>query len=125
MKNKKTQLPPTPIELYHKLHFHATKEWLNDETRIQYENILQMKEDESAETCQSASTDEMALKNKVTALEEEVQENKEKVKQSEEKCKKMLQFMISKFPDSQKILCPPDKQGFHAYDDMTNILDEE
>nr|KAJ0192818.1 hypothetical protein LSAT_V11C800435250 [Lactuca sativa] len=180
LKNKETQLPPTPIELYHKLHFHPTKEWLNDETRIQYENILQMKEDEctklvsagisitpemeyeiekkavktvcarhktllsgweassgpimrkkdlhilsAAEPSQSASTDEMALKNKVTALEEEVRENKEKVKQSEEKCEKMLQFMISKFPDSQNILCPPDKEGFRASDDMPNISDEE
>ncbi|CAH1413323.1 unnamed protein product [Lactuca virosa] len=149
MKNKETQLPPTPIKLYHKLHFHPTKEWLNDETRIQYENILQMKEDEctklvsagassgpimrkkdlhilsAAEPSQSASTDEMALKNKVTALEEEIRENKEKVKQSEEKCEKMLQFMISKFPDSQNILCPPDKEGFRAYDDMTNTSDEE
>ncbi|CAI9276983.1 unnamed protein product [Lactuca saligna] len=180
MKNKETQLPPTPIELYHKLHFHPTKEWLNDETRIQYENILQMKEDEctklvsagisitpemeyeiekkvvktvcarhktllsrweassgpimrkkdlhilsAAEPSQSASTDEMALKNKVTALEEEVRENKEKVKQSEEKCEKMLQFMISKFPYSQNILCLPDKEGFRASDDMPNISDEE
>nr|KAJ0192870.1 hypothetical protein LSAT_V11C800438710 [Lactuca sativa] len=180
MKNKKTQLPPTPIKLYHKLHFHPTKERLNDETHIQYENILQMKEDEctklvstgisitpemeyeiekkviktvcakhktllsrwkassgpimrkkdlhilsTTEPSQLASTNEMALKNKVTALEEEVRENKEKVKQSEEKCEKMLQFMISKFPDSQNILCSPDKEVFHAYDDMTNISDEE
>ncbi|CAH1415491.1 unnamed protein product [Lactuca virosa] len=161
---QRDSIAPTPIELYHKLHFHPTKEWLNDETHIQYENILQMKEDEctklvsagisitpemeydiekkavkivsakhktllsrweassgpimrkkdlhilsAAETAQSAATDEVALKSKVTALEEEVQENKDKVKQNEEKCETMLQFMILKFPDSQNILCPPDK----------------
>ncbi|CAH1445246.1 unnamed protein product [Lactuca virosa] len=131
MKNKETQLPPTPIELYHKLHFHPTKEWLNDETRIQYASSgpIMRKKDlhilSAAEPSQSASMDEMALKNKVTALEEEIRENKEKVKQSEEKCEKMLQFMISKFPDSQNILCPPDKEGFRAYDDMINTSDEE
>ncbi|KAI3691561.1 hypothetical protein L2E82_49926 [Cichorium intybus] len=36
MTNKETQLPPSPIELYHKLHFHPTKEWINDESHIQY-----------------------------------------------------------------------------------------
>nr|KAJ0213824.1 hypothetical protein LSAT_V11C400180260 [Lactuca sativa] len=40
--------PPSPIELYHKLHFHPIKEWINDESRIQYENILQLKEEECA-----------------------------------------------------------------------------
>ena len=54
----------------------------------------------TAETSQSASKDEEDMKSKIVALEEEVRINEQKVKQSEEKCEKMLQFIISKFPDS-------------------------
>ncbi|CAH1420912.1 unnamed protein product [Lactuca virosa] len=48
MTNKETEMPPSPIELYHKFHFHPIKKWINDESRIQYENILQLKEEECA-----------------------------------------------------------------------------
>ncbi|CAI9299780.1 unnamed protein product [Lactuca saligna] len=179
MTNKETQMPPSPIELYHKLHFDPIKKWINDESRIQYENILQLKEEEcaklvsagtsitqeteydiekkvikticakhktlqsgweassgpvmrkkdihllsTAETSQSASKDEEDMKSKIVALEEEVRINEQKVKQSEEKCEKMLQFIISKFPDSQNILCPPDEDEARAYDDITDLSEQ-
>ncbi|CAH1413616.1 unnamed protein product [Lactuca virosa] len=76
----------------------------------------------TAETSQSASKDEEDMKSKIVALEEEVRINEQKVKQSEEKCEKMFQFIISKFPDSQNILCPPDEDEARAYDDITDLL---
>ncbi|CAH1426986.1 unnamed protein product [Lactuca virosa] len=103
MTNKETRIPPSPIELYHKLHFHPIKKWINDESHIQYENILQLKEEEYAKlvstgtsitqemeydiekkvikkTSQPASKDEEDMKSKIVALEEEVQINEQKVK---------------------------------------------
>ncbi|CAH1413614.1 unnamed protein product [Lactuca virosa] len=76
----------------------------------------------TAETSQSASKDEEDMKSKIVALEEEVRINEQKVKQSEEKCEKMFQFIISKFPDSQNILCPPDEDEARAYNDITDLL---
>lgn len=58
------------------------------------------------------------MKTQVVALEDEIQENKAKVKQGEEKYEKMLQFMISKFTDSQNILCLHDKDGVSVHDDI-------
>ncbi|CAH1413615.1 unnamed protein product [Lactuca virosa] len=40
MTNKETEMPPSPIELYHKLHFHPIKKWINDESRIQYVRMI-------------------------------------------------------------------------------------
>ncbi|KAJ0570463.1 hypothetical protein HanHA300_Chr05g0178271 [Helianthus annuus] len=38
-------MPPSPLELYHKLHFNATKQgWLNENSRIKYENIIKHKQ---------------------------------------------------------------------------------
>lgn len=51
---------------------------------------------------QSTSKDEKDLKSQVAAPEEELWENEEKVKQGDENYEKMLQFKISKFPNSQK-----------------------
>ncbi|CAH1423778.1 unnamed protein product [Lactuca virosa] len=172
MTNKETQMPPSPIELYHKLHFDPIKKWINDESRIQYEeecaklvsagtSITQEMEYDiekkvikticakhktlqsgweassgpvmrkkdihllsTAETSQSASKDEEDMKSKIVALEEEVRINEQKVKQSEEKCEKMFQFIISKFPDSQNILCPPDEDEARAYDDITDLSEQ-
>ncbi|KAF5816032.1 hypothetical protein HanXRQr2_Chr03g0129851 [Helianthus annuus] len=43
--NPETQMPPSPLELYHKLHFNATKQgWLNENSRIEYENIIAHKQ---------------------------------------------------------------------------------
>ncbi|MFS7929356.1 putative transposase, Ptta/En/Spm, plant [Helianthus anomalus] len=45
MINPETQMPPSPLELYHKLHFNATKQgWLNENSRIEYENIIEHKQ---------------------------------------------------------------------------------
>ncbi|KAL4577457.1 hypothetical protein LXL04_013566 [Taraxacum kok-saghyz] len=52
--DKNTQLQPNPIKLYHKLHF-KTK-WINDESRIEYENIVKMKEDECAKLVSAGTT---------------------------------------------------------------------
>ncbi|MFS7954915.1 hypothetical protein Hanom_Chr07g00636271 [Helianthus anomalus] len=39
--NPETQMPPSPLELYHKLHFNATKQgWLNENSRIEYVSIF-------------------------------------------------------------------------------------
>ncbi|KAL4583268.1 hypothetical protein LXL04_007836 [Taraxacum kok-saghyz] len=54
MTNKETQLPPYPIELYHKLHY-KTK-WINDESRIEYENIVKTKEEECAKLVSAGTT---------------------------------------------------------------------
>ncbi|MFS8026839.1 putative transposase, Ptta/En/Spm, plant [Helianthus anomalus] len=41
MINPETQMPPSPLELYHKLHFNATKQgWLNENSRIEYVSIF-------------------------------------------------------------------------------------
>ncbi|KAK1423381.1 hypothetical protein QVD17_18683 [Tagetes erecta] len=46
MTNHETQVQPTPLELYHKLHFNAKKQdWENDDERIQYENIIRHKDE--------------------------------------------------------------------------------
>ncbi|CAI9263152.1 unnamed protein product [Lactuca saligna] len=78
----------------------------------------------TAETSQSTSKDEEDMKSKVVALEEEVRINEQKVKQSEEKCEKMFQFIFSKFPNSQNILCPPDEDEARAYDDITDLSEQ-
>ncbi|MFS7966175.1 putative transposase, Ptta/En/Spm, plant [Helianthus anomalus] len=45
MINPETQIPPSPLEVYHKLHFNATKQgWLNENSRIEYENIIEHKQ---------------------------------------------------------------------------------
>ncbi|KAL4554936.1 hypothetical protein LXL04_037545 [Taraxacum kok-saghyz] len=54
MTDKNTQLQPNPIKLYHKLHF-KTK-WINDESRIEYENIVKMKDDECAKLVSAGTT---------------------------------------------------------------------
>ncbi|MFS7942992.1 hypothetical protein Hanom_Chr06g00495011 [Helianthus anomalus] len=38
-------MPTSPLEVYHKLHFNATKQgWLNENSRIEYENIIEHKQ---------------------------------------------------------------------------------
>ncbi|KAL4561611.1 hypothetical protein LXL04_033781 [Taraxacum kok-saghyz] len=54
MTDKNTQLQPNPIKLYHKLHF-KTK-WINEESRIEYENIVKMKDDECAKLVSAGIT---------------------------------------------------------------------
>ncbi|XP_076956530.1 uncharacterized protein LOC143631762 [Bidens hawaiensis] len=45
MTNPETQIPPSPLEVYHKLHYNGAKQgWLNDESRVEYENIIQHKQ---------------------------------------------------------------------------------
>ncbi|XP_076928123.1 uncharacterized protein LOC143591967 [Bidens hawaiensis] len=40
-----THMPPSPLELYHKMHYNAAKQgWLNDSSRLEYENITQHKQ---------------------------------------------------------------------------------
>ncbi|MFS7916173.1 hypothetical protein Hanom_Chr02g00174001 [Helianthus anomalus] len=34
--NRETQTPPSPFEVYYKLHYNAKKGWLNDEAKIEY-----------------------------------------------------------------------------------------
>ncbi|KAJ0892886.1 hypothetical protein HanPSC8_Chr09g0371261 [Helianthus annuus] len=41
MINPETQMPPSPLELYHKLHFNATEQgWLNENSHIEYVSIF-------------------------------------------------------------------------------------
>ncbi|MFS8018770.1 putative transposase, Ptta/En/Spm, plant [Helianthus anomalus] len=41
MINPETQMPPSPLEVYHKLYFNATKQgWLNENSRIEYVSIF-------------------------------------------------------------------------------------
>ncbi|XP_076886338.1 uncharacterized protein LOC143536171 [Bidens hawaiensis] len=43
--NPETHMPPSPLELYHKMHYNAAKQgWLNDSSRLEYENIIQHKQ---------------------------------------------------------------------------------
>ncbi|KAL8210937.1 hypothetical protein R6Q57_005374 [Mikania cordata] len=63
MINPKTQMPPSPLQVYYKLHFNAKKQgWLNDHARIEYENIIEHKK---------AAVNELTLKGTVitTAIE--------------------------------------------------------
>ncbi|KAJ0715163.1 putative transposase, Ptta/En/Spm, plant [Helianthus annuus] len=48
-KNPETQLPPSPLEVYYKLHYNANKKgWLNEDSRIVYDNICKQKEEAMA-----------------------------------------------------------------------------
>ncbi|KAL4573791.1 hypothetical protein LXL04_020608 [Taraxacum kok-saghyz] len=112
MTNKETQLPPYPIELYHKLRY-KTK-WINHESRIEYENIVKTKEEEcaklvsagttitpemeyeieqnavtivSAKSSQSVSKDEEDWKSKYLELEEEQRSTKDELRIYQEKVK--------------------------------------
>lgn len=39
--NPETQMPPSPLEIYHKLHFNAQKKgWQNEEARVEYVSYL-------------------------------------------------------------------------------------
>ncbi|XP_076917453.1 uncharacterized protein LOC143577528 [Bidens hawaiensis] len=43
--NPETHMPPSPLQLYHKMHYNAAKQgWLNDDSRLAYENIIQHKQ---------------------------------------------------------------------------------
>ncbi|KAK9053684.1 hypothetical protein SSX86_024758 [Deinandra increscens subsp. villosa] len=47
--NPETQMPPSPLEMYYRLHYKADKQgWLNDQSRIDYENIVKKKETDMA-----------------------------------------------------------------------------
>ncbi|KAL8253907.1 hypothetical protein R6Q59_032128 [Mikania micrantha] len=55
--NKETQLPPSPLEVCHKLHFNAKKhEWLNDYARVEYENILNHKKEAMTKLASEVTT---------------------------------------------------------------------
>ncbi|KAL8265410.1 hypothetical protein R6Q59_023540 [Mikania micrantha] len=55
--NKETQMPPSPLEVYHKLHFNAKKQvWLNEDARIEYENILNHKKQAVAKLISEGTT---------------------------------------------------------------------
>ncbi|KAK1427930.1 hypothetical protein QVD17_16682 [Tagetes erecta] len=42
MINPETQMPPSPLTLYHKLHFSTEKQdWPNEHSRLEYDNIVQ------------------------------------------------------------------------------------
>ncbi|MFS7906065.1 hypothetical protein Hanom_Chr01g00054981 [Helianthus anomalus] len=38
--NRETQTPPSPFEVYYKLHYNAKKGWLNDEAKSEYFLLL-------------------------------------------------------------------------------------
>lgn len=78
----------------------------------------------TTETSQSGIKDEVDMKRNVSTLEEELRDNKKKVKKGKEKYEKIFKFMILKLLYSQNLLCPPDKDGVLAHDDMTDILDQ-
>ncbi|KAK1412236.1 hypothetical protein QVD17_33317 [Tagetes erecta] len=57
MTNRETQMLPSPLEVYYKLHFNAKKqEWQNDDARIQYENIICHKEEAVAKLVSEGTT---------------------------------------------------------------------
>ncbi|KAK9048735.1 hypothetical protein SSX86_032299 [Deinandra increscens subsp. villosa] len=44
MTNQENEMPPSPLQVYHKLHFNPSKSgWQNDDARIEYESIVQQK----------------------------------------------------------------------------------
>ncbi|KAJ0681148.1 hypothetical protein HanPI659440_Chr16g0632491 [Helianthus annuus] len=47
MINRETQTPPSPFEVYYKLHYNAKKGWLNDEAKSEYENIIHHHKEEA------------------------------------------------------------------------------
>ncbi|KAM0041642.1 hypothetical protein Hdeb2414_s0011g00369751 [Helianthus debilis subsp. tardiflorus] len=47
--NPEAQLPPSPLEVYYKLHYNAKKKgWLNEDSHIIYDNICKHKEEAMA-----------------------------------------------------------------------------
>ncbi|KAK1426130.1 hypothetical protein QVD17_14799 [Tagetes erecta] len=73
MTNQETQMEPTPLEVYYKLHFNAKKQaWENDDERIQYENIIRHKDEAMAKLISEGTTITSTMHYK---LEEEAIEN--------------------------------------------------
>ncbi|KAI3826597.1 hypothetical protein L1987_00645 [Smallanthus sonchifolius] len=65
MTNLETQMPPSPLELWYNMHFRAEKDgWLNDHSRIQYENILQHKKAAMDESNSEGTTIDTAMEHK-------------------------------------------------------------
>ncbi|CAI9277874.1 unnamed protein product [Lactuca saligna] len=150
MTNKETQMPPSPIELYHKLHFDPIKKWINDESRIQYENILQLKEEDCAKlvsagtsiTQEMESDIEKKVIKTICAKHKTLQSGWEassglvmrkkdihllstaETSQSASKDEEDMKIIISKFPDSQNILCPPNEDEARVYDDITDLSEQ-
>ncbi|KAL9992172.1 putative transposase, Ptta/En/Spm, plant [Helianthus debilis subsp. tardiflorus] len=56
MTNRETQTPPSPFEVYYKLHYNAKKGWLNDEAKSEYENIIHHKEEAVAKLISEGTT---------------------------------------------------------------------
>ncbi|KAL8254927.1 hypothetical protein R6Q59_033148 [Mikania micrantha] len=55
--NKETQQPPSPLEIYYKLHFNAKKQgWLNEDARIEYEKIFNHKKEVVAKLVYEGTT---------------------------------------------------------------------
>ncbi|KAF5785698.1 hypothetical protein HanXRQr2_Chr10g0431711 [Helianthus annuus] len=54
--NRETQTPPSPFEVYYKLHYNAKKGWLNDEAKSEYENIIHHKEEAVAKLISEGTT---------------------------------------------------------------------
>ncbi|KAL8239570.1 hypothetical protein R6Q59_016137 [Mikania micrantha] len=68
MINPKTQMPPSPLQVYYKMHFNAKKHgWLNDHARIEYEKIIEHKK---------AAVNELTLKG--TAITTTIEHDLEK-----------------------------------------------
>ncbi|KAI3815754.1 hypothetical protein L1987_15435 [Smallanthus sonchifolius] len=65
MTNPEIQIPPSPLELWYNMHFRAEKDgWLNDHSRIQYENILQHKKAAMDESNSEETTIDTAMEHK-------------------------------------------------------------
>ncbi|KAF5806075.1 putative transposase, Ptta/En/Spm, plant [Helianthus annuus] len=56
MTNRETQTPPSPFEVYYKLHYNAKKGWQNEEAETEYANIIQHKEEAVAKLISNGTT---------------------------------------------------------------------
>ncbi|KAL8224000.1 hypothetical protein R6Q57_019475 [Mikania cordata] len=116
MINPKTQMPPSPLQVYYKLHFNAKKQgWLNDHARIEYKTlqsawevgvgqVLRKKDSWMKTSVQSSHQDSSHtnedLENQVIAL-------KKKPEDSNEKYQRMSEFISTKFPEFENIISTP------------------
>ncbi|KAL8224295.1 hypothetical protein R6Q57_019770 [Mikania cordata] len=132
MINPKTQIPPSPLQVYYKLHFNAKKQgWLNDHARIEYAavNELTLKEtvittaiehNLEKEAIQSVCGKQKTLHSAWEDLENQVIALKKKLEDSNEKYQRMSEFISTNFPEFENIISTPMTDEAHDSEGLSD-----
>ncbi|KAL8215913.1 hypothetical protein R6Q57_022750, partial [Mikania cordata] len=115
MINPETQIPPSPLQVYYKLHYKDKKGWLNKHAKAEYENIIAHKkeaidkltsEGTTVTTSMEQKLEKEAIKSvcaepsQVEATTREANEDlKNQINELKEQNERMSDFLLAKFPD--------------------------